>query len=114
MEAPDDPTSAAAARVAATPVLSPRRVPLWLLHPGGDERLRLGLQPVIAQSPADTCLVVDDHGRRIVDQQPDLLVVPASNLKIVTAYAALEVLGQDMTYRTIVAAGEPPIDGVID
>lgn len=114
MEAPEDPPAAAPLDVATTPLLSPRRVPLWLLQPGGDERLQLGVQPVIDQSPADTCLVVDDHGRRIVDQQPDLLVVPASNLKIVTGWAALEVLGPDTTYRTIVSAAAPPVEGVVD
>jgi D-alanyl-D-alanine carboxypeptidase/D-alanyl-D-alanine-endopeptidase (penicillin-binding protein 4) len=114
MEEPEDAPAATPIDVAATPVLSPRRMPLWLLQPAGDERLRLAVQPVIDQSPADTCLVVDDHGRRIVDQQADLAVVPASNLKIVTAWAALEVLGGDATYHTSVAAAADPVDGVID
>jgi serine-type D-Ala-D-Ala carboxypeptidase/endopeptidase (penicillin-binding protein 4) len=114
MEAPEDEEASTTVEVAATPLLSPRRVPAWLLQPGGDERLRLGVQPVIDQSPADTCLLVDDGGRRIVDHQPDLSVVPASNLKIVTAYVTLEVLGSDHRYRTTVVAGGAPVDGVID
>jgi D-alanyl-D-alanine carboxypeptidase/D-alanyl-D-alanine-endopeptidase (penicillin-binding protein 4) len=98
---------------AITPLLSPRRVPEWLLEPKADERLALGVQPVIDQSPADTCLVVSEDGRRIVDQRADLAVVPASNIKLVTAVAALEVLGADTTFRTTVEAAAPPADGVI-
>jgi D-alanyl-D-alanine carboxypeptidase/D-alanyl-D-alanine-endopeptidase (penicillin-binding protein 4) len=97
-----------------TPVLSPRRVPSWLLEPGADERLALGVQPVVEQSPADTCLAISEDGRRIVDQQAALTVVPASNTKIVTAQVALEVLGEDATYRTTVVAGAPAADGVVE
>jgi D-alanyl-D-alanine carboxypeptidase/D-alanyl-D-alanine-endopeptidase (penicillin-binding protein 4) len=110
----DDDAPAEPVAAATTPVLSPRRVPFWLLQPGGDERLRLGVQPVIDQSPADTCLVVTESRRRIVDQQPDLVVVPASNAKIVTGWAALEVLGADATYRTTVQAAAEPAEGVVE
>jgi len=106
---PADPVEAS-----ATPVLSPRRLPMWLLEPGGDEALRLGLQPVLDQVPADTCLTVSDQGRAILEHNPDLPVVPASNLKTVTAWVAMDVLGGDYTFRTSAVADAPPTDGVIN
>jgi D-alanyl-D-alanine carboxypeptidase/D-alanyl-D-alanine-endopeptidase (penicillin-binding protein 4) len=116
MEQPEEEAAAAESppEPSATPLLSPRRAPRWLLQPGGDERLRQGVGPVIDQSPPDTCLSVSDHGRRILGQNLDLLVVPASNIKIVTARATLEVLGADSTYRTVVASAAPPADGVVE
>lgn len=112
-EADAEPTDAAV-EPSATPVLSPRRLPMWLLEPGGDEALRLGLQPVIDQVPVDTCLTVSDQGRPILEHNPDLPVVPASNLKTVTAWVAMDVLGGDYTFRTSAVAEGAPADGVID
>ncbi len=100
--------------VVATPLLSPRRVPGWLAQPTADERLRLGLQPVIDQSPPDTCLVVGRQGLAVVDQQPDLAVVPASNQKLVTGQVALEVLGVDHRFTTRVLAPAAPAEGRVE
>lgn len=114
----DDRSSTAAASTdpapVETPVLSPRRVPEVLLRPGGDERLRLGLQPVIERSPAATCLVVQDGDRPILEHNPDAALVPASNQKLLVAEAVLAELGADTRFRTSVMAASPPAEGVVE
>lgn len=101
-------------RVVVTPLLSPRRVPGWLAQPTADERLRLGVQPVIDEAPPDTCLVVDQARRTIVDRQADLAVVPASNQKLVTGQVALDVLGPDHRFTTRVLAPASPVEGRVE
>ncbi len=99
---------------AATPVLSPRRVPRELLRPTGDDRLRLALQPLLDQSPTSTCLVVLEDGRPILSEQADLGLVPASNQKTVVAHVVLSELGPDARYRTVASATAAPTDGVLE
>ncbi|MBB6172978.1 D-alanyl-D-alanine carboxypeptidase/D-alanyl-D-alanine-endopeptidase (penicillin-binding protein 4) [Nocardiopsis mwathae] len=41
-------------------------------------------------------------------------LIPASNMKLVTAAAAMDVLGPEYTFRTTVWAGEDPSDGTVD
>jgi D-alanyl-D-alanine carboxypeptidase/D-alanyl-D-alanine-endopeptidase (penicillin-binding protein 4) len=88
-----------------TPVLSARRMPVWLLRPGGAEALDLALADFIAQSPQPACLIVESGGQRIVDLNATEPVVPASNLKLLVATAALEQLGADRVFTT--SAAEP-------
>lgn len=97
-----------------TPLLSPRRLPEVLQEPAGDQRLNIGIQPVLQQSPVDTCLVVTDEGRTVVAVQPDLPVTPASNLKLLLGHAALAELGPDATYTTVVASASAPAEGVVE
>jgi serine-type D-Ala-D-Ala carboxypeptidase/endopeptidase (penicillin-binding protein 4) len=113
VERPERAAAVEPLEVASTPVWSPRRVPRWLVTPAADDRLRLAVQPVIDQAPPDTCLVVTERGRVVVSQQPDLVVVPASNQKLVTAHVVLETLGPDHTYRTAVVAPSGAVDGVV-
>lgn len=114
IEGDDSPPSPVGATSAVTPVLSPRRVPRVLLRPTGDERLRLALQPLLEQSPPSTCLVVEEGGREILGEQPDLGLVPASNQKTVVAHVILSALGPDTRYRTVVAAAGTPTNGVLE
>ena len=52
-------------------------------------------------------------GETLYARNPERMFVPASNLKLVTAAAALEALGPDYRYRTRVASGGPVSDGVL-
>src|SRR5436190_77181 len=54
-------------------------------------------------------LVVDDADARVVfDRGADQPLVPASNLKLLTALAALRVFGPAHTFTTQVSADKPP------
>ena len=59
-------------------------------------------------------LVVDEHGRELVAHDPDVPVLPASTLKIVTAAAALVTFGPEARFTTRVEATAPvDHDGVV-
>ena len=96
-----------------TPVLSARRVPDLVSRGGADARLRRGLRGVVGSLPPSSCLVVEADGRPIVAHQPDESVIPASTEKVMTAAAALEILGPDTRFRTSVQAAAPPSGGVV-
>jgi serine-type D-Ala-D-Ala carboxypeptidase/endopeptidase (penicillin-binding protein 4) len=55
-------------------------------------------------------LVVDQHGREVVAHDPDVPVLPASTLKIVTAAAALVTFGPEARFTTRIET-TAPIDG---
>lgn len=54
-----------------------------------------------------------EDGRTLYQRNADRLFVPASNMKLLTGAAALEALGPEYRYRTVVAANGPIIDGVL-
>lgn len=103
----------------STPVVSARRAPDALIAAVADGRLRARLAgvvsaPDLAGARDDTCLRVVVDGRTVVDIRPDQALVPASNLKIFTALAALAELGPDSRLRTsvrITAASEGVVAG---
>ena len=86
--------------VAATPVLSARRVPSLLLAAQRDPVLLAALTAIIDEGPADTCAVVAVGGRTVFSSKSSLPVAPASNQKLVTAQLALDLLGTDYRYST--------------
>jgi D-alanyl-D-alanine carboxypeptidase/D-alanyl-D-alanine-endopeptidase (penicillin-binding protein 4) len=113
----DDLPSAAELPVPApspiTPLLSARRVPGVLAAPVADRRLAAAIEPIIARQRGDACLTVATAGRTIYTRNAEVPLTPASVEKLVTALAALEVLGPDFRYVTRVVAAAPPVDGVV-
>ena len=108
-----------AASGVAAPVLSVRRAPVALSRYVADARLAARLDEVLAdprlgEGRARHCLVVRQDGRVVVERQPETVLVPASNLKLVTALAVLERLGPETRLETVVRAAHPARDGVID
>jgi serine-type D-Ala-D-Ala carboxypeptidase/endopeptidase (penicillin-binding protein 4) len=97
-----------------TPVFSVRRDPEWLQRPGGRDRLELALQPFFDEAPPDRCVVVTDGGNPLVDENPDLPVVPGSNQKLLVATATLDQLGADATFSTTASSVSPVQDGTIN
>jgi D-alanyl-D-alanine carboxypeptidase/D-alanyl-D-alanine-endopeptidase (penicillin-binding protein 4) len=91
----------------------------------GAEALTEEIERVIAQvdSKAEVSVHVRDldSSRILFDYQGDLLLNPASNTKLLTGAAALDLLGPDFTYETavlrvgrrlyLVGSGDPTIDG---
>jgi D-alanyl-D-alanine carboxypeptidase/D-alanyl-D-alanine-endopeptidase (penicillin-binding protein 4) len=110
------PTAVAGKKPAGpvTPVLSARRLAPYLVAPIADAALRAQLDEVVAASPEATCLTVSVGGRIIYAHNPDRALVPASTEKLVTAVAALAVLGRDTHFTTRVVAAAEPQDGVVD
>jgi len=92
-----------------TPMLSARRVPRSLQIPVIDAELSSNLEPVLAGSPALSCLHVTVDGRTIVGSSDIAAgLIPASNTKIVSTWAALTELGDDFRFRTVVGATTTP------
>lgn len=86
--------------VLVTPLISARRTPGTLsseIRIGG---LRNSLRPIIRRLPADSCLTVDVEGRSVAASNISTPLMPASNLKILVAAAAFQVLGSDFRYST--------------
>ncbi|HUP74360.1 MAG TPA: D-alanyl-D-alanine carboxypeptidase/D-alanyl-D-alanine-endopeptidase [Acidimicrobiales bacterium] len=105
---------AATAKPVTTPLLSVRRAPVFLQSPVADGALVSGLDTrVTAVSPADTCVVVREGGRVIYTKNEQKSVTPASNHKLLTALAALDVLGAETRLRTTVVSDAPRAGGVV-
>ena len=113
------PHQLAAAVTPATPVLSLRRVPVVLTRVAGDIRLRGALDAILADpttgtSPGQVCVDVRQAGRIVYQRSAGTQLIPASNMKLLTAFAALTKLGPAYTYTTTVRAASPPAAGVVN
>ncbi len=106
-----------------TPLASLRRVPEYLRQPAAEASLAERLAGVVEAGPSNTCLVVsetsasDDPAARteLFSHQADLPVIPASTMKLLTAIAARDVLGDDHLFITEVRSTGPITeDGVVD
>ncbi|GAC1312669.1 MAG: hypothetical protein NVSMB12_03080 [Acidimicrobiales bacterium] len=100
----------------ATPVISARRLPTVVAGLVADQKLAARLAGVLASGGAGSqaCLQVQLAGVPVYAAQPDTPLLPASNVKLLTAYAALTKLGADAVLPTVVVAPKPPVNGVVD
>ena len=111
----DEAASAIGDRGAATtPLLSARRAPEVLAEPVAARRLQADLRAWLAQSPPDTCLVVDDAGQHVFEHNPTTPLAGASTQKLLTSTALLLALGADARLETTAVAAGEPSRGVID
>lgn len=102
-----------------TPLLSARRIPETLQAPIADDAVAPAIRSFIAdlqaaQPDLQTCLVVEVDGRVLIDEGANLALIPASNQKLITTYAALEVLPLDTQFTTRVSRVAEITDGVLD
>lgn len=91
-----------------TPLFSIRRAPELLTSPRANDDLRAALQSWVATLPEDSCFVINAAGERLFAHNSGLPLVPASNMKILTAVAALEELGPEHQFVTSVSATQLP------
>lgn len=85
-----------------TPVLSVRRAPAVLARDVNLASLQAALQPLLDRLDANSCLAVSIDGQPVAAVNETAVLRPASNVKLITAAVALEVLGADFTYTTTV------------
>jgi D-alanyl-D-alanine carboxypeptidase/D-alanyl-D-alanine-endopeptidase (penicillin-binding protein 4) len=107
---PPDPATLPAAMT--TPLLSVRRAPVVLSRVVNLAALRSALQPLVASVDDNRCLALSVDGQLVVAKNESVPLAPASNLKIITAAVALDVLGPGFTYSTKVV-GTVGTDGVV-
>ena len=101
----------------ATPVVSLRRLPVALADLVADQRLALHLQDALADpsvAGSQVCLEASVGGSTVFGRDPQTPLIPASNLKLLTADVALRRLGANSAFTTSVVASHPAGRGVVD
>jgi D-alanyl-D-alanine carboxypeptidase/D-alanyl-D-alanine-endopeptidase (penicillin-binding protein 4) len=89
-----------------SPILSARRIPGIVTGQLTTASLLAGVTGVGAAVPAPGCLLVTLDDTPLYELRSDEPVIPASNQKLVTGAVALEVLGPDQRFATVVVAPE--------
>ena len=107
--APDRPATVAL----ATGLLSFRRSASELSRDLNLSAFEAAMVPFVNAVPERSCAAVSLDGRLVGSKDPDVVVIPASNQKVLVAAVAAEILGPDFTYRTTVV-GPEPVDGVVN
>jgi len=97
----------------ATPLLSARRAPELVARPVAVREAQAALAPIITRLPDASCVLVTDGSTVLAESASTVPLAPASNTKLLTAYAALSVLGADTRLSTKVLAAGAPVDGRI-
>ena len=95
----------------ATPILSVRRTPAVLARDVNLEAFAAEAEGFLPLIDDTSCVALSVDGLMVASKNADLALRPASNVKIITAAVALEVLGADFTYTTEVRGNLQ--DGVI-
>jgi serine-type D-Ala-D-Ala carboxypeptidase/endopeptidase (penicillin-binding protein 4) len=112
-KAPAAPASHAATPP-TTPVLSARRVPELLAAPVADNRLIAHLRDLLGRTPSSRCLTVAVNGHIVFSDHATDPLVPASIEKLMTATAAVKVLGPDTVLVTKVESNVAVDNGVLN
>ncbi len=107
-------TAAPVDTASPTSVISARRVPSVLARPVADRRLVAEVQPLVDALPGASCVSISGPAGQMLARDDDTPLAPASNAKLLTGFAALQVLGPDTTFETTLAAQRAPVDGVVD
>ncbi|HUC12929.1 MAG TPA: D-alanyl-D-alanine carboxypeptidase, partial [Acidimicrobiales bacterium] len=67
-----------------------------------------------AGAAARSCAEVSQDGVVLYQDHADLPVLPASNMKLLTATALLDELGPNYTFTTALRALDAPVNGVLE
>lgn len=98
----------------STPVLSPRRLPRTLRAPLAEDAIVPEVERIAAQSTPTSCFVVAVDGEIVSNLNGSTPLIPASNEKILTTWAALDAFGPDHRFSTTVRATNATVDGILD
>lgn len=85
-----------------TPLLSVRRAPALLSRDSNSAAFRGELQPLLDTIDSNACFAISIDGEPVAAVNEATPLRPASNVKLITASVALEVLGEDFVYTTTV------------
>ena len=96
-----------------TPLWSPRRAPELLVDGVGAQRLQRALTADLSGDPG-ACYEVAEGHEPIAALNPNTPLLPASTEKLLTATAALVVLGPDFRYVTQAVSDQTPGNGSLD
>lgn len=110
---PEIATGTEASARLGTPLLSARRDPELLGRPVALRAVRSAVDPIVARYPDASCVMVTDGTTQLAAADVAEPLAPASNTKLLTAAAALDVLGADTRLGTTVAAAAAPQDGTV-
>jgi D-alanyl-D-alanine carboxypeptidase/D-alanyl-D-alanine-endopeptidase (penicillin-binding protein 4) len=88
----------------ATPLLSSRRLPETIHDDVAEQALVTALTPFAQGVGPNGCFTTAVDGEEVVDAAGGRAVLPASNVKLLTAAVALEMLGADHRFTTTVRA----------
>lgn len=91
------------------PLLSVRRFPNALQETAGVVELDSDVGVITAEFPATACVIARSNGVDLIEGlNPETPLLPASNLKLVTTWAALRELGANFRYQTTVTGQVTP------
>ncbi|HJL91183.1 MAG TPA: D-alanyl-D-alanine carboxypeptidase, partial [Acidimicrobiales bacterium] len=96
-----------------TPLLSARRVPVFLQAPIADRELKNEVENLVAELPGLSCINLLEDGRVIFEQLSKEPVTPASTQKLLTAVALLETFGPEYKFSTKIISETQPVNGTL-
>ena len=112
------PASPAPTPAPSVPLLSVRRVAPWVESTIAAQRLAGSLAPIVGTTldgggGVNGCVEVAQGGATLYQRHAEEELLPASNLKLLTATAALDVLKPDHRFTTAARATARPSGGVL-
>ena len=82
------------------PLFSVRRIAQTAATEARVAKVRRNLAAYTAQLPPNSCLLAVADSRNVASVAPDVALAPASNMKLLVAAAALDILGADYRFET--------------